>query len=78
VIEWARSLKSDTPCADYGLVFHHAAMHWDHLPGTEKVAEVSNMVRKGRGKASIRDEIAKCELVCANCHAVRSFHRLGV
>ena len=56
-----------------GGFFHHAAMTWDHLPGREKVNEVSNLRRTSR--KAVLAEIAKCELVCANCHAVRSFER---
>jgi hypothetical protein len=69
-----RRLKSNTPCADCGGLFHHAAMQWDHLPGTEKVAELSTLFRKGNKRAFLL-ELAKCELVCSNCHAVRSFQR---
>ena len=50
-------------------------MHWDHLPGAVKLAEVSTLVRHGRVRRA-HEEIAKCELVCANCHAVRSYERL--
>ena len=70
---WYRSLKSSVACADCG---RHAAMEWDHLPGSEKVAEVSTLFRRGRMRA-LRTELAKCELVCANCHAVRSFERIN-
>jgi hypothetical protein len=52
-------------------------MQWDHLPGAPKVDEVSNLVRRGFRRQSILDEIAKCELVCANCHAVRTHDRYG-
>jgi hypothetical protein len=73
--DYYRRLKSNTPCADCGGVFHHAAMQWDHLPGSDKVAELSTLFRKGRKRAFLR-ELAKCELVCSNCHAVRSFERI--
>ena len=76
LLEWHRQLKSTTPCADCGGYFHFAAMAWDHLPGTDKVAEVSTLLRKGSSR-KLRDEIAKCELVCANCHALRSYSRIG-
>lgn len=66
------------PCADCGKVFPPAAMAWDHMPGTAKVSEVSLLVRRRFGKRAILAEIAKCELVCANCHAVRSQQRRGV
>ena len=73
--EWYRELKEGEPCTDCGGVFHHAAMQWDHLPGLTKTREVSNMVLRGFRRGTILEEIAKCELVCANCHAVRTFDR---
>ena len=78
LLAWYRELKS-APCVDCGNSFHHAAMHWDHLPGRSKRLEVSNMVARGFRRRTILEEIAKCELVCANCHAVRTFDRsIGV
>ena len=74
-MEWYRELKSGRPCADCGGVFHHAAMAWDHLPSFTKVAEVSRFLQTRRSKRAILEEIAKCELVCANCHAVRTYER---
>jgi hypothetical protein len=50
-------------------------MQWDHLPGAKKDYELSNMVLRGFRRTTILEEIAKCELVCANCHAVRTFNR---
>jgi hypothetical protein len=72
--EWNSEIKASTSCADCGCSFHPAAMEWDHLPGTEKVAEISDLVRAGKTLA-LREELQKCELVCANCHAVRSYVR---
>ena len=71
---WYVSLKEGQPCADCGGVFHPAAMQWDHLPGFEKADNLSLLARRG-GRQRVLDEIAKCELVCANCHAVRSHVR---
>jgi hypothetical protein len=76
VIEWYRGLKTNKPCVDCGGIFHYAAMEWDHRPGTDKVAEVSTVVAKTRSKRRVLEEIAKCDLVCANCHAVRTHNRL--
>jgi len=69
---WYISLKVGQPCADCGLEFHHAAMQWDH--GQVKTAALGHLSRRGSRKR-VLDEIAKCELVCANCHAVRSYQR---
>jgi hypothetical protein len=73
-VVWYEALKADRPCADCGGRFPPAAMQWDHLPGTEKIADVANLMRR-LCKRRIVEEIAKCELVCANCHAVRTVNR---
>ena len=69
-----QELKSARPCADCGRCFHPAAMEWDHLPGHEKRDDVSTLARTGKTK-QFHVELEKCELVCANCHAVRSYER---
>jgi hypothetical protein len=70
---WYLSLKAGRSCTDCGSVFHPTAMQWDHPPGVEKVADVAAMYRGSR--ARVLAEIAKCELVCANCHALRTYRR---
>ena len=66
--------KEGRPCSDCGAIYHPAAMHWDHRPGTAKVTEVSHLVRRASRGAALK-EIRKCDLVCANCHAVRTYER---
>ena len=67
-------LKAATPCADCDTFFHHAAMTWDHLPEESKATDVAVLVAGGMRKKFFV-EILKCELVCANCHAVRTWSR---
>jgi hypothetical protein len=64
------------PCADCGRSFPAVAMDFDHIRG-EKIATVSQLVRGGATKAAVEAEIAKCGLVCANCHRVRTTTRLA-
>ena len=48
---------------------------FDHLDRKTKVAKIANMVK---GKYTINDidnEIAKCQMVCGNCHALRTYYR---
>ena len=66
-------LKEGKPCADCGQVFHHVCMDWDHVRG-EKLMNVSQMVN--RAWDQVLAEIEKCELVCANCHRLRTWRRL--
>ena len=72
--EWYLSLKAGKPCVDCGQVFHPAAMHWDHKDGEVKVKAVARLFNGYRSKEKILAEIAKCELRCANCHAVRTWN----
>jgi hypothetical protein len=73
---WLISLKTGKPCTDCGRVFPHQVMQWDHRPGTEKLGEISGEFRK-RPRDEVLAEIAKCDLVCTNCHAIRTFNRSG-
>ena len=61
----------DAPCADCGGRFHPVAMDFDHIRG-EKRNDIGRMVWRGVSEAVLRAELAKCELVCANCHRVRT------
>jgi hypothetical protein len=61
----------DVPCADCGEKYPPCVMDFDHVHGA-KEHNVGHMV----GWASIErlnEEIGKCEVVCANCHRIRSY-----
>lgn len=66
-------LKEDTPCADCGVVYHPRVMDFDHLPEFDKRYTISKMVQMQCKIETILEEIAKCELVCANCHRIRTY-----
>jgi hypothetical protein len=70
---WLRTLKTG-PCVDCGQRFHPAAMQFDHRPGERKEFDVSYAISRV-GRARILAEVAKCDRVCANCHAVRTYKR---
>lgn len=62
------------PCADCGGRFAQCAMDFDHRDPGAKTMRVPAMV----GRAGIRRilaEAAKCDIVCANCHRLRTFVR---
>jgi hypothetical protein len=54
-------------------VFSPECMDFDHRDGEDKVATVSQMCT--RSKECLLAEIAKCDLVCANCHRTRTMLR---
>jgi len=73
---WYLDLKR-APCSDCKGVFAPEVMTWDHLPGSVKLDDVANLLQRSHSKRVILREIAKSELVCANCHAIRSLERRG-
>ena len=71
---WYHALKEGTPCADCGVSFPPAAMQFDHRPGENKRGNVGDLAHR-MSKRLVLDEIKKCDLVCANCHAIRTVNR---
>jgi len=57
----------NVPCTDCGGTFHYCQMDFDHVRG-EKLGGVSRM----NTREVILEEVAKCEVVCANCHRERT------
>jgi hypothetical protein len=54
-------------------------MDFDHVRG-EKVAEITkiiNHISSRKDLLLLKEEIAKCEVVCSNCHRLRTISRLG-
>lgn len=68
-----KQLKESTPCADCGNNYPYYVMDFDHVRG-EKTGNISHMVQSGVTK-KIKEEISKCEIVCANCHRERTHLR---
>ena len=60
-------------CADCGYCGHPSALEFDHLPQFEKRHIISRLALGHRGP--LEAEIAKCEVVCANCHRIRTAER---
>jgi hypothetical protein len=73
LLVWVNTLK-DKPCTDCNNIFHPEAMHFDHI-SNDKNNNISDLVKLGYSKKVILAEIAKCDLVCVNCHAVRTYNR---
>lgn len=69
--EYIQEVKG-APCVDCDRVYHYCVMDFDHL--MDKAINVSQMVDCG-SLDKVKKEIAKCELVCANCHRMRTHLR---
>ena len=64
----------DVPCVDCGIKYHYCVMQFDHRPEFIKVAGINTLLTTSTMEA-VLNEIKKCDVVCANCHAMRTFKR---
>ena len=71
--QYLRDLKTKTPCVDCGINYPYYVMDFDHVRG-QKHANVMELVST-LSKKKIDEEIAKCEIVCSNCHRIRTHMR---
>lgn len=71
--EWYRKYKSETPCVDCGCCFSAECMDFDHVGN--KTKQVSHLVTGGYSAEAIRKEMEQCDLVCSNCHRIRTCAR---
>ena len=61
------------PCGDCGGTFAQCAMDFDHRDPSTKVRIVTRMIHGSIDR--MMAEVAKCDIVCANCHRLRTFER---
>lgn len=75
--QWLAAIKLERGCVDCGFKSHAEALQFDHLPQHEKKFNIGH--RWGKNKKELLAEIAKCEVRCANCHAIKTaLRRKGV
>lgn len=73
--EWINEVRG-VPCKDCGRRFPSCAMDFDHLPQYEKKFGIMSHYRDYPLHV-LEKEIAKCEIVCACCHRIRTTTRCG-
>ena len=72
--DYSDAVKITAGCADCGIRSDHPEIYdFDHTAG-EKAANIASLVTKGTWDDFVA-EIAKCEVVCSNCHRIRTRER---
>ena len=71
VRDYILSVKDNKPCTDCGISYRYWQMDFDHLENKE----FNIGTERGKKLDRIKKEIAKCELVCSNCHRTRTHER---
>tara|TARA_S200002703_G_scaffold96756_1_gene83606 strand:- start:930 stop:1259 length:330 start_codon:yes stop_codon:yes gene_type:complete len=70
-----QELKSK-PCTDCNKTFPHYVMEFDHVPERgKKLKDIGKMTNRSINAPTFKAELAKCDLVCANCHKIRTYER---
>jgi len=72
--QWMIELKSE-PCTDCNTRFPICCMDFDHRIGTIKEFNIGSMFAHHYSRELIEKELAKCNLVCSNCHRIRTQKR---
>ena len=68
---WMIELKSK-PCSDCGNTFDSCCMEFDHRIDADKKYNLGSMFSHHYSKDLIQKELDKCDLVCSNCHRIRT------
>jgi hypothetical protein len=76
--EFIKSYKDGKPCLDCKIEWPYYVLEFDHREPENKSYTISNMASthwREKDWPEISEEIAKCDLVCRNCHVIRSHGR---
>lgn len=65
--EWFEGVKSSMRCGNCG-ENHIACLAFHHNDPSQKDTCVADTIRRGWSKQRILDEMAKCRVLCSNCH----------
>ena len=68
--DYIRALKLKAGCAICGYNEHACAVEFDHIDPSQKLFNVAS--GKDHSWSDFLAEIAKCRILCANCHAVET------
>lgn len=67
-----QNIKEKQSCLDCDVSYPYYVMDFDHLEN--KLGGINFFASTGRIGA-LKKEIKKCEVVCANCHRIRTYQR---
>lgn len=66
--------QKEVPCMDCGIRYPTYVMDYDHVRGVKRNT-IARVVTNATSLAVLQEEIAKCDVVCSNCHRIRTHGR---
>lgn len=74
-IAFVRNAKQGKKCVDCREDYPYWILEFDHLPGHEKLFTIGGRNSRDYSIEQLTAEMAKCEIVCSNCHKDRTYRR---
>ena len=68
-----QEIRQNTPCTDCKENYPYWVMEFDHLGN--KSFTIGQYYNYTQSMEKVMEEVAKCEVVCANCHKTRTYMR---
>lgn len=72
--DWLNDYKSNLSCDECGFD-HPAALDFHHVDKFSKTASIGTLVLRGWTLGKILEEIAKCRVLCSNCHRILHYEQ---
>jgi hypothetical protein len=72
--QWIFNYLKENPCSDCGIT-DIRVLEFDHIPGQGKKLFNIMSSLSSTSLSRLVSEVAKCEVVCANCHRIRTMTR---
>ncbi len=66
-------IKTKCGCKKCGYNEHPVALHFNHINPANKIISISHMICNCKPWSMIKEEIRKCEVLCANCHSIHTY-----
>lgn len=76
-VQYIRDIKKLSSCTDCGIT-DWRVLDFDHLPEFTKLYTIGGPRMTSCSRETIDKELAKCEIVCSNCHRIRTYERARV
>lgn len=74
--QWVVNYLHGKSCESCG-VTDTRVLAFDHLNGVNKFANIADLVSRGLALQKLKDEVAKCRILCHNCHMLHTFEQMG-
>jgi len=71
-LEAGKCVECEMPCEDW----NHVMFAWDHIDRSEKsftISQAASVVKINNLHETLNAEINKCQLMCHNCHAYKTW-----